>query len=273
YIAAYLYTGLHITSIILATGLASTALAVVIPTMQREGLDEPLIANAAMFSEMLGILLLLGFTRAQTLSVDTLLLEIFAMIGFVAVTVFLVPKAFEQLQILQEDSVVDLETKIIYYVVFVLALVSEQLGIHAATGAFLAGLFLSESTHEGLAIEKRLAPVTDLLVPIFFLHVGYIINTEAISVTMVGIAGAFAAIAFFTRIIAFRLWNTYTPLQFDVSKGTLLAPCMTITATAAQIGLENNMFGTDLFTTFIIAGLILTIIGPAGMQLWQKTKT
>lgn len=67
-VAAYIYTSSILTSLIIAIGLSSTALAVVIPSMSRLGIDSPEVKNAAMVSEMIGITLLMAFARTQTLS-------------------------------------------------------------------------------------------------------------------------------------------------------------------------------------------------------------
>ena len=74
-VAAFAYTGDLLTSLVIAIGLSSTALAVVIPSMNRLGIDDDLVKNAAMVSEMTGITLLMAFARSQNLGSTSIILE------------------------------------------------------------------------------------------------------------------------------------------------------------------------------------------------------
>lgn len=84
-----------VVALIFAIGLSSTALAVVSPLMRREGIDSPVIKNAAMFSEMHGISLLVAFVQRQQLGYGQLVTQVFAIFGFISFTILMVPLLVE----------------------------------------------------------------------------------------------------------------------------------------------------------------------------------
>lgn len=264
-VVSFFYVGSVVPAFIIGVGLASTSLAVVIPSMRRLGIDDPLVKNAAMVSEMIGITVLMAFARSQSLSSSSLLLEAASVLFFVGFAVYLVPRFLDHVQFLRKKTFITFETKFMLFVLLVVSLVSEELGVHAATGSFLAGLFLSESTHQGLQIEERLKPILELLVPVFFVHIGYLVDPSLITWYTVWVAVGIAGVVYVARLAAFYSFDELTSFSFDYDKITLFAPCMTITATAAEIGLSASLFSAETFSTFIIAGLILTVIGPLGL--------
>lgn len=249
-------------SLIFAIGLSSTALAVVSPLMRRKGFDSPVIKNAAMFAEMIGISLLIAFVRGRDLGVNEVMTQAFAVLGFISFTIFIVPPLVERLQILDSKRVIRFETKLVLFIVIALAVISEHLGIHAATGAFLAGLFFSETTHRGMELEERIKPVFELLVPIFFFHIGTLIDPALLTPPLLGQATALAILVYLSRIVAFRYMAEPLGLAYSFRKINLFAPCITITVTAAEIGRNLAVLPEEMFAMFIVAGLLLTILGP-----------
>lgn len=189
------------------------------------------------------------------------------MIAFVVLTVFVVPRLLNQVRWLEKKTFIEFETKFMLFVLLAVALVSEELGVHAATGAFLAGLFLSESTHQGLEIEERLMPIIELLFPVFFFHIGYLVEPSLITWPAVGVALALAAAVYISRLYAFKLFSNPFHGENKYDLVTLFAPCMTITATAAEIGEMTGVLSAPVFTSFLLAGLILTILGPLGLRV------
>jgi Kef-type K+ transport system membrane component KefB len=226
-----------------------------------------------MVSEMIGITVFMAFVRSQNLSSSSILLEAASVIFFEVFAVYLIPRFHNHVQFLRKKTFIEFETKFMLFVLLVVSLVSEELGVHAATGSFLAGLFLSESTHKGLQIEDRLRPIIELLVPVFFVHIGYLVEPSLISASSISFAVVLAATVYVARIALFYSFDELTSFGFDYEKVTLFAPCMTITATAAEIGLNASLFSPQTFTTFIITGLLLTVIGPLGLRGYQAVRS
>ncbi|MDY6770338.1 MAG: cation:proton antiporter [Candidatus Nanohaloarchaea archaeon] len=254
-------------ALLIAVGLSSTAMAVVSPLMDRRNIDSTLIKDAAMFSEMIGISLLVAFVQGQNAPSGSLITQAFAIFGFVMFAIFIVPRLVDKLKFLSSKSAVNVETKLVLFIVIALALVSEQLGTHAATGAFMAGLFFSESTHRGLQLEERISPIADLMVPIFFFRIGTQLPLTAVTRDVLLAAAGMAVLVHGIRLAAFRGLATVSDIVYDFEKINLFAPCITITATAASIGLSMGVLSTELFATFLTAGLTLTVLGPFASRL------
>lgn len=251
-----------VVALIIAIGLSSTALAVVGPLMNREGIESPVAKNAAMFSEMIGISLLVVFVRAQQVAPGQLLQQAFAIFGFILFTIFGIPRITAKLHLLDSKQIIRFETKLVLFIVIALSLISERLGTHAATGAFLAGLFFSESTHRGMELEERITPISELVVPIFFFHIGTLINTAVLQPVHVAAAVGLGLLVYGSRMASFKFTAWAADIQYRFRDVALFAPCVTITSAAASIAKTLGVLSDSLFATFILAGLILTVIGP-----------
>lgn len=101
----------------------------------------------------------------------------------------------------------------VLFLVIGMALLTESFGLSAALGAFMAGLLLAETEYKD-DIEVIIAPVKGLLLGVFFLSVGMMIDVRAalenpvwIILSVVGI-GALKAILLFFLCRAFRLAKT-----------------------------------------------------------------
>lgn len=266
--AVFVVLGDWILALLFGIGLSATALAVVIPLMKRQGIDSPLVKNASMISEMIGIGLLVAFVHGQQMEASRLVTQAFAIFGFISFTIFVVPRMVEKLQVLDSRKFIRFETKLVIFIVLALSLISEQLGAHAATGAFLAGLFFSESTHRGMELEERITPIKELLVPIFFFHIGTLLTPGALMPMHWVAAIGLAVLVYVTRFAAFYLAATgvgpYTgTISFDPRNINLFTPCITVTSAGAGIAATLGILDNILFSTFILAGLLLTIVGPA----------
>lgn len=263
------YTADTMTALLIGIGLSSTALAVVSPLMRDRGIDAPIVKAATMFAEMMGISMLVAFVPAGHAVAGSLLTQVLAVFGFIAFAVFLLPKIVEKLHILDSETSINFEMKLVLFIVVAMAIVAERLGIHAATGAFMAGLFFAESTHRGLDLEARLKPIVELLVPVFFFHLGTRMAPGIITPRMVAVALGLGVLVHGIRLIGFYAVCDRIGLPFRLEEVNLFAPCITITATAASIGMGMGALTAPAFNTFLLAGLILTIIGPIAFRLLE----
>lgn len=267
--AVYYVLGDMMTALLFGIGLSSTALAVVSPLMRDRGIEAPIVKAATMFAEMIGITLLVALVPGSHGSSVPLVTQVLAVFGFIAFAIFVLPELVERLQMLDSETAIDFEMKFVLFIVVAMALVSERLGIHAATGAFMAGLFFAESTHRGEDLEARLKPVVELLVPVFFFHLGTRMSPGLITPTLIGAAIGLGALVHGIRLVGFQAVCHRLGLPFRIEEVNLFAPCITITATAASIGMDIGVLSAPAFNTFLLAGLVLTILGPMLFRLLE----
>lgn len=272
--AVTLLTGLYffqnlMQSFIVASGLAASSLAVVSPFLKGRDVNSSIIENITMISEMLGVTFLVAFVKGQGTSSISLPVQAVTIVGFVLFLVFVLPKVVNTLKVLHIRNIIEFETKLILFVVLLMAVISEQLGVHAATGAFLTGIFFSETTHKGFELEERLGPVLELFTPLFFLHIGTMITSSTITPKLIGLSAGLAVLIYIARFISFGIASKITGNKFHPEYVSLLAPSITISATAASIGMDTGVLTEEIFSGLIFAGLFLTVIGPLGFN-WMK---
>ncbi|MFB6174363.1 MAG: cation:proton antiporter [Candidatus Nanohalobium sp.] len=256
-------------SFVVASGLSASSLAVVSPIIRDKDVGASILENVVMISEALGVTFLVAFVKGQGASSVSLPVQAFTIIGFVAFLVFVLPKLVEKLKVLHVKDVIEFETKLILFLVVLMALISEELGIHAATGAFLTGIFFSETTHRGLELEDRLEPVLELFTPLFFLHIGTMMAPASVTPEVIYLSAGLAALIYAGRFISFGVVSRITEGEFHPEYVSLLAPSITISATAASIGMDTGVLTEQVFSGLIFAGLFLTVIGPLGFN-WMK---
>jgi len=143
--------------------------------------------------------------------------------------------------------------------VLMVAAIGERLGLSAAKAAFFLGLFFSRTTHEGMALEHHLKPISEnFLIPIFFVSLGTTIPFQA----MASLTG-FWAIACAGVILGWRhvlFHRIVSPrLSIPVSSGLLVGPNLTMAAVAVE-GLPENERFYPLKTWLLLTALYMTIV-------------
>ncbi|MFB6114999.1 MAG: cation:proton antiporter [Candidatus Nanohalobium sp.] len=256
-------------SFVVASGLSASSLAVVSPFIREKDVEASILENVVMISEALGVTFLVAFVKGQETSAISLPVQAATIVGFVLFLVFVLPRIVDKLKMLHVKDIIEFETKLILFLVVLMALISEELGIHAATGAFLTGIFFSETTHRGFELEDRLEPVLELFTPLFFLHIGTMIAPSTVTVDLILLSAGLATLIYVARFLSFGLASRITEGDFHPEYVSLLAPSITISATAASIGMDTGVLTQEIFSGLIFAGLFLTVIGPLGFD-WLK---
>ncbi|HEU5177158.1 MAG TPA: cation:proton antiporter, partial [Burkholderiales bacterium] len=74
-----------------------------------------------------------------------------------------------------------------------LAWVTEQAGLSLALGAFLAGMLISETEYR-YQVEDYIKPFRDVLLGLFFVTIGMLLDVRAIAQHFLAVAAIFAAL-------------------------------------------------------------------------------
>ena len=123
------------------------------------------------------------------------------------------------------------------FLMIVLSLAMEQIGVHAILGTFFAGLMLSTVTHQGHRIEESLTPVTNLTAPVFFFYIGMNVDFSAFSAGTV-ILAAVLLVGLGSKVIGGLLGGWITGL--DGRTTALLTSAipgrLSVSVAAAEIG-------------------------------------
>lgn len=141
--------------------------------------------------------------------------------------------------------------------VFVVAAVGARFGLSEAKTAFFLGLFISRATHEGMALEHHLKPISQhLLIPIFFVSLGAFVPVELLA-TRIGLYALLAT----ALLLALRdfLHRTYVRSGCERRAFLLVCPNLTIVAIAANT--MRNAGGDPSHVGWVVlTGLVLTVV-------------
>lgn len=245
--------------------LSSTA--VVITILQQSGeFESPvgqdtlgvlLIQDLALVPMMI-VLTLLG---GGTLAGPRLALQLLGGVGFVVAVVYLLRRGHVSLpfgRILRGDH--EMQVFGAAFLCFGLALLSGLLGLSAALGAFLAGIIVS-TTKETEWVHKSLDPLRVLLVAMFFVSVGMLIDLRFLYGQWVVITLLLSAVLFSNTVVNAAILRVFgRPWADSFAVAAFLAPIGEFSFVLVAVGRETGLIGDyayQLTMCVIASGLIL----------------
>ncbi len=223
---------------------------------------------------MLMVLPALGGARdldAALLDVGTALLQGAAILApVIALAVYVVPRVVEKIAHTR-----DVELFLLVALAFGLGtgVLTAQLGLSPAMGAFLAGLIISESeyVHETLA---RILPLRDLFVALFFVSVGLLIDPTAIVAHWPLVLGIVGLVVVGKGLLRGGLAALFAqPLRIAFFTALGFTQIGEFTFVMAQVGVDSGVL-SDANYNVLLASALLTIIVSSSLfratpQLWR----
>ena len=145
---------------------------------------------------------------------------------------------------------------------FFLAAMADKVGLALIIGAYTMGLSLSrlDMTRE---LQRRMAPVYELLVPIFFCTMGMMVDFGRFrSMLLVGVVYTGAAIL--GKLIGCGLGAC--PMGFNL-RGALriglgMLPRQEVALVVAAVALTSGAIGNDLYSVIILMAFVTSVITP-----------
>jgi Kef-type K+ transport system membrane component KefB len=148
------------------------------------------------------------------------------------------------------------------------AAAAEWIGLAAIIGAFAAGLILSR-TEIHAQVEERIEPVADVLVPIFFVTVGMMVELSALNPfaenAQLGIALALTLVAIASKLLAGLA--VYHPGTRRWPVGVGMVPRGEVGLIFAGAGLAAMVVAPDLYSALVVVVMITTFVAPAWLKL------
>ena len=135
-------------------------------------------------------------------------------------------------------------------------------------GAFVAGLALSGSSASE-RIQRELAPVGHLFIPVFFLEIGIQARIETfVEPEVLGIAGALLAVAVVGKLVAaVGAWGAPGDKRLI---GLGMIPRGEVGLIFATIGLREGILGGNLYAALLLVVLATTLVTPPLLR-WRIT--
>ena len=246
------------------------------------------ILGAAVIDDVLGLVILAivgGAIQAANLgeqvAVSATLAVLAKAIGFLGVAlalgVWLSPKLFRVASRLRGSGVL-LVTALV--VCFVLAYLAAEIGLAPIVGAYAAGLILEDVHFREFRergehrLEELVAPVTTVLVPVFFVLMGMRVDLSAFArIDILGLAAALTIAA----IIGKQACSLGAYGSLDrLSVGLGMVPRGEVGLIFAGIGLTLSIGGErivdeNVFSAVVIMVIVTTMITPPALK-WSLTR-
>ena len=233
------------------------------------------ILGAAIIDDVLGIIALTLVTSMadESVKISVVLLKIVAFFAFAGVIGLIFYKIFKKWTDQAEKG---LRRHAIMAFVFCLlmAYVAEKFfGVADITGAFIAGLIISNTSKSDFVLKKFDTMSYMLLSPVFFASIGLKVELPKMSAAIVGFAVALTIVAILTKIVGCALgakmcgYKNYQCARIGVgmiSRGE-------VALIVASKGEALGMLGGNFLGPVIIVVVITTIITPILLKIVFKS--
>ena len=233
------------------------------------------ILGAAIIDDVLGIVALTLVTSMadESVKISVVLLKIVAFFAFAGVIGFIFYKVFKKWTDQAEKG---LRRHAIMAFVFCLlmAYVAEKFfGVADITGAFIAGLIISNTSKSDFVLKKFDTMSYMLLSPVFFASIGLKVELPKMSTAIVGFAVVLTIVAILTKIVGCALgakmcgYKNYQCARIGVgmiSRGE-------VALIVASKGEALGMLGGNFLGPVIIVVVITTIITPILLKIVFKS--
>ena len=258
--------------------LTATSVSITVETLREMGKLKSkvgtAILGAAVIDDILGIVVLTILTALTDPSVKPILVlgRIVAFFGFVLVVGLVMYRVF-----LKMEEKWHRHRRIAIYAVafaFLMSYVAERyFGIADITGAFIAGLIISNTSKSDFVLKKFDTMSYMLLSPVFFASIGLKVELPKMSAAIVGFAVILTIVAILTKIVGCALgakmcgYKNYQCARIGVgmiSRGE-------VALIVASKGEALGMMGGNFLGPVIIVVVITTIITPILLKIVFKS--
>ena len=270
---------LFLQNVFIGVILTATSVSITVETLKELGKLKTKSGNAilgaAIIDDVLGIIALTLVTSMadESVKISVVLLKIVAFFAFAGVIGLIFYKIFKKWTDQAEKG---LRRHAIMAFVFCLlmAYVAEKFfGVADITGAFIAGLIISNTSKSDFVLKKFDTMSYMLLSPVFFASIGLKVELPKMSAAIVGFAVALTIVAILTKIVGCALgakmcgYKNYQCARIGVgmiSRGE-------VALIVASKGEALGMLGGNFLGPVIIVVVITTIITPILLKIVFKS--
>ena len=143
-----------------------------------------------------------------------------------------------------------------------LALLSEQIGIAAIIGAFLAGMVLADRSDQDHLLHKS-ETLVSLFLPFFLVNIGMQVSLEAFKSPLVlGVAVVVTILAILGKYIAGVLASRNLGKRTASQIGMGMVPRGEVGIVAAQLGLALGVLDARMFAIVLFMAVATTLVAP-----------
>jgi CPA2 family monovalent cation:H+ antiporter-2 len=167
-----------------------------------------------------------------------------------------------------KKSVFDLEMRVAFAVIFILAAISSQLGFHAIVGAFIAGLLISEILPKATLQEERLQSFGySFFIPLFFIFTGARVNIPAVfaGVSEIAVLFVILAVGILSKAVSVFVVTRLSGqnARRSAAFGLFHSARLSLIIAAADISIRLGFIKEELFAMLVILAVVSATASPA----------
>ncbi|MCK5243333.1 cation:proton antiporter [bacterium] len=238
--------------------------------------ESRIVLGAAVIDDVLGMIVLAmvaGLSQGEFSTLSLIRITVVAL-AFVVIVVLLGTWLVRKLS----PSFRKLKTKNMTFIIslltcFGLAALAQIIGLAAIIGAFLAGMVFAEINEE-YDLDKKLEPMTDFWVPIFFVVMGSQVNAALFtSGSIIIMAGIVTVLAIITKLVGCgaAVLKDGLPSSFIVGVGMM--PRGEVGLIIAAIGANMKIIPADIYAVIVAMCMFTTLLMPPLMKMAVERKT
>lgn len=259
----------HLESIFVGAAMVATSVGITAQVLRAKGLlsdrSSQIILAAAVIDDVLGLIVLavvssLGRGKFNILEI---LITAGMAIAFTLIVAVWGTKTVSELvpRLQRRLAVGEVEFNIGLILLFSLSVLAIYAGVAAITGAFLAGLALSETVED--RVRDLTHGVTELLVPFFLADIGLHLDLHVFSQPPVLLlCGVVLAAAVVSKLIGCGLAVTHLGWTSMLRVGTGMVPRGEVGMVVAQLGLSMGVIPKPVYAVVVFMAIATTLIAP-----------
>ena len=232
------------------------------------------VLGAAVADDVLGLVILTVVVRivsegsVSVLSVlGIVAVAVLFLVGTTIVGIRLAPPLFQFLQTKARSAGTLVAIALAFTLLF--AELADAAQLAPIVGAFVAGLALSRSTAAS-RIQRELAPVGHLFIPVFFLQIGIAVDVEKFfDLHVLGVAGFLLVVALVGKFVA-AVGAFGSPGDKPLI-GIGMIPRGEVGLIFATIGLQEGVLDNDLYAALLLVVLATTLAAPPLLR-WRMQR-
>jgi len=265
YVALFMKASLK-EALFLGTILTATSVSITVQTLRemnklnsREGIT---IMAAAVIDDVLGILILTGVSSFITGKGNLMevIVKILIFAFAVAITGFLILKFQRNFYNLMSGT--RSATAALVFC-FLLSFFAEEVEIAAITGAYLAGVLLSNTLYKEKIIKQIESPAFLFFTPVFFTNIGLKADVKtmlsgiafSLAIILVAVLGKIIGCGLISKLFKFN-WRE------SLAVGMGMVPRGEVALIIVDLGLKKGIVSHRVFATSVLMVLFTTIIPP-----------
>ncbi len=226
--------------------------------------ESQIILAAAIFDDVVGLILLsilVTLANVGAVSAANIAITVILAVAFVLGSIIVGTRSWRRLvPFVRRMRVRGVLLAFAFALALALAWGAAAIGLATIIGAFAAGLIFAE-TDAWEHIERDVKPLSDILVPVFFVFVGSFVDISTfLDVGVLATAAVLTAIALGTKVIA-----GYTLRNRALNRpliGIGMVPRGEVGIIFAGFGLTLNIIGPGLYSALLVMVLVTTLAAP-----------